>query len=82
MARKNITSVKTCYCHTCQKKYHWLGINRHRAMHRDNREDCKITYTYGDTYTFHFSTPNNACSGQVAGVDNADGLSQTSATCH
>lgn len=56
MTRKYITNAKTCYCHTCQKKYHWLGINRHRAMHRDKCEDCKITYTYGDTYTFHFST--------------------------
>lgn len=24
-------------------------------MHREKREDCKITYTYGDTYTFAFS---------------------------
>lgn len=24
-------------------------------MHRNRNEDCKITYTYGDTHTFHFS---------------------------
>lgn len=56
MTKKIITSRKTCYCHTCKKSFHWLGINRHRAMHRDHFEDCKITYTYGDTYTFRFST--------------------------
>ena len=52
---KRIILHKTCYCHTCKKAYHYLGINRHRAMHRDRREDCRITYTYGDTYTFNFS---------------------------
>jgi hypothetical protein len=31
------------------------GINRHRAMHRDKREDCEITYTHGDRYVFHYS---------------------------
>lgn len=52
--RKYITE-KTCYCHTCQKRYHWLGISRHRAMHKDKHEDCEITYTYDDTYTYHYS---------------------------
>lgn len=46
---------KTCYCHTCDKDFHYLGINRHRAMHRDKREDCTISYTKGDTYDFNFS---------------------------
>ena len=45
---------KTCYCHTCDKWFHPLGINRHRAMHRDKKENCEITYTYGDTYVFKF----------------------------
>ena len=44
-----------CYCHTCKRGIHHLGINRHRAMHREKSEDCVITYTYGDTYTFKFS---------------------------
>lgn len=51
-----------CKCHTCGKLYHWLGINRHRAMHRDKREDCKITYTGGDTYTFRFSKQKEGAS--------------------
>lgn len=49
------TNEKTCYCHTCEKSFHYLGINRHRAMHRDRKEDCKITYTHGDTYTFGYA---------------------------
>jgi hypothetical protein len=44
------SSKKTCFCHTCMKAFHAGGINRHRAMHRDRKEDCVITYTNGDTY--------------------------------
>lgn len=51
--------MKTCYCHTCKKPFHYRGINRHRAMHRNKAEDCKITYTYGNTITFKFSKPKN-----------------------
>ncbi len=47
--------MKSCYCHTCKKTFHYLGISRHRAMHRDKWEDCRITYTHGDTYTHKFS---------------------------
>jgi len=50
-----VTAEKNCYCHTCKKEFHYLGINRHRAMHRDKREDCRITYTHGDTYVFEYS---------------------------
>jgi len=50
---------KNCYCHTCEKTFHYLGITRHRAMHRDRKEDCKITYTYGDTYIHKFSNRHN-----------------------
>nr|DAF05730.1 MAG TPA: C2H2 type zinc-finger protein [Caudoviricetes sp.] len=45
---------KSCYCHTCNKDFHYLGINRHVAMHRDKRQRCKVTYTYGDTYIYPF----------------------------
>jgi len=47
--------IKTCYCHTCSRHFHALGINRHRAMHRDKHEDCEITYTYGDRRFFKYS---------------------------
>jgi len=47
--------IKNCYCITCKKKFHWLGITRHRAMHRDRREDCRITYSDGITYWHLFS---------------------------
>ena len=52
-----VTRAKNCYCHTCDKNFHYLGINRHRAMHRDKRELCKITYTHGDTWIFDFRKP-------------------------
>lgn len=51
----HVTREKNCHCHTCAKDFHYLGINSHRAKHRRNKEDCKITYTYGDTYVFKFS---------------------------
>ena len=49
-----VTRAKNCTCHTCGKDFHYLGITRHRAMHRDKKEDCKITYTHGDTYQYHY----------------------------
>ena len=50
-----VTREKNCYCHTCEKEFHYLGITRHRAAHRDKQEDCKISYTNGDTYIYEFS---------------------------
>lgn len=49
-----VTNKKKCYCHTCKKWFHYLGINMHRAAHRSRRETCEITYTHGDTYTFNY----------------------------
>ncbi|TDI97000.1 MAG: hypothetical protein E2O29_01835 [Deltaproteobacteria bacterium] len=48
-------TLPTTYCHTCRKEFHHLGIARHRAMHRDKKEDCRITFTNGDTYTWDYS---------------------------
>ncbi len=53
-------TFKTCYCSTCKKWYHPMGIARHRAMHRDKREDCTIRFTRGDTYTWKYSTSEPA----------------------
>lgn len=50
-----VTKYKNCYCHTCQREFHYLGINMHRAMHRRKKQDCKITYTYGNTEKFNYS---------------------------
>jgi len=33
---------KSCYCETCDKHFHPLGIATHRAMHRRNKQDCVI----------------------------------------
>ena len=49
-----VTNLKNCYCHTCKKTFHYLGIARHRRGHLDRRENCKITYTNGDTYLHKF----------------------------
>lgn len=46
--------AKNCYCHTCEKSFHYLGIARHRVMHRDKKEYCKITYTFGKTYEYFY----------------------------
>jgi hypothetical protein len=50
-----IAKHKDCYCHTCKKSFNHLGIARHRAFHRDKRENCKITYSSGNTYLHIFS---------------------------
>ena len=51
----NITREKNCFCYTCNKAFHYLGITRHRAMHRDKKEDCDIEYTNGDRYDHKYS---------------------------
>lgn len=50
-----VTSDKNCFCHTCLKHFHYLGIAKHRKAHKSRREDCRITYTNGDTYRHNFS---------------------------
>ena len=59
-----VTRCKECHCHTCRKDFHFLGIARHRAMHRDKKENCKITYTHGDTYAYSYLVEGGANSGQ------------------
>ena len=49
-----VTEQKNCYCFTCKKEFHYLGITRHRAKHRDRKENCKIGYTNGDIYIHNF----------------------------
>jgi hypothetical protein len=47
-ARNKITERENCYCHRCNKWFHYLGIARHRRMHIEKRQSYKITYTHGD----------------------------------
>jgi len=49
-----IIRLKTCYCHTCKKAFHYLGIARHRVRHKERKENCEITFTYGDTYLYNY----------------------------
>lgn len=51
----HVSSTKDCYCHTCKKDFHYLGITRHRAAHRDRQEDCEITFTHGNTRRYLYS---------------------------
>lgn len=46
-----VTRDKNCYCHTCQRWFHYLGINSHTAAHVRRGERCKVTYTHGNTVT-------------------------------
>ena len=49
-----VTNDKNCYCHTCGKDFHYLGIARHRAGHRDRKENCEITFTDGNTIKWNY----------------------------
>lgn len=42
-----VTDEKECYCATCDKWFHYLGIASHRAMHRRKSEAFKIVMTDG-----------------------------------
>jgi competence transcription factor ComK len=44
-----------CYCWTCDRVIKSLGIARHRSSHRDKFQNCKITYSNGETYIHNYS---------------------------
>lgn len=46
--------MNLCYCFTCKKYINSQGIARHRAMHRDKKEYCKIQFSGGETYSYHY----------------------------
>ncbi len=52
---RTITREKNCYCHTCQKEFHHLGIMNHRKAHRVRKEDCRISFTHGETFAYKYS---------------------------
>jgi hypothetical protein len=43
------------YCHSCKKEFSPFGIARHRASHRDKKEDCFIEYSDGKKVQHLFS---------------------------
>ena len=45
---------KSCFCETCKKWFHSLGIAAHRAMHRRRHEYCEICYSDGATYSHDY----------------------------
>lgn len=51
----NVTRDKNCYCYTCEKRFHYLGITRHRMAHKERFQDCKIEFTYGNIHTYSYS---------------------------
>jgi len=44
-----------CYCYTCEREIHHLGIMSHRAAHRRRGEDCKIEFSTGRVVAYQFS---------------------------
>lgn len=44
-----------CYCVTCDKEFHHLGIMSHRAMHRRREEDCSIVFSDGRNISYSFA---------------------------
>ncbi len=44
----------TFFIGPCEKKFHQLGIARHRAMHRDRREFCEIELSDGYVREYNF----------------------------
>jgi len=55
-------SEEDCYCHTCDRYFHPLGIMMHRAMHRTKGENCTITYGDGSQKTHLFQKIKGAMS--------------------
>lgn len=53
-----IERQKECYCYTCDKPIHSLGVARHRAMHRDKKEECQIMYADGRIADYDFRSKN------------------------
>jgi len=45
-----VTNRKNCYCYTCKKSFHYLGIAKHRMAHLEKQGVCEIGYTNGDVY--------------------------------
>lgn len=46
--------MKTWRCLTCQKDFHHLGIARHRAMHKDKKEECKLENYGGERFYWDY----------------------------
>lgn len=51
--------MKDCYCYTCSKAMHHLGVARHRAMHREKKTDCKIKFSGGQIFSWSYAPPPN-----------------------
>lgn len=54
MGRK-VLNTKDCFCHTCGIEVHSLGIMPHRVKHKRKKEDCEITFTYGNKVKYNYS---------------------------
>lgn len=46
-----------CYCYTCNRSIHSLGIMGHRGAHRRRGENCKIRFSTGEIYEYTFAPP-------------------------
>lgn len=55
--KPDYSKTGSCYCYTCGRHYHAMGIARHRAAHRDKKERCKIRFTYLDVKEWRYDLP-------------------------
>jgi hypothetical protein len=53
-----VTRDKNCYCYSCRKYFHYLGIATHRAGHRNRKERCKIMFTDGTIKEWRYERGN------------------------
>lgn len=51
---------KDCHCFTCDKDFHHLGIARHRAMHREKGEPCRIEFSDGSIRRYAYGEKQEA----------------------
>jgi len=54
-----------CYCYTCMKEYKSGGISRHRAMHRNRKENCKIMYSDGSVRSWYYGEPKEILNAKI-----------------
>lgn len=54
MKKPDYSKTGSCYCYTCDRYFHAMGIARHRAGHRDREEYCKIRFAYGNVMSWDY----------------------------
>jgi hypothetical protein len=56
---KKVGREPDCFCKTCNKDIHHLGIASHRSMHRRKKEKCLIIYSTGRMIEHDYAKTNS-----------------------